>query len=295
MTFPLPVRRLAGTIALLLAAALPAIAAQSTSAASSSGPYGDLSDQHFWVSLGAFLPNFDTKASLDSEVAGLPGASIDTEDDLGLDEDNTNYRLDFVWRMAPRHALAARYFQFKRNATKLINADIQYGDVLFDADTTVDAESEITFYGLSYRYSFTQRDGVDVYLIAGFDTLDVSASLAGTGTLIAGGGTVGAFSGERSGSLTAPIPVLGVGLSVELTHRLFLREEFELFGVKVAGINGSLSYNRVSLDWHPFKHVGFGLGYDRMRLQAAEDDDNDTDFEFDYELNGGRFYVTGTF
>jgi hypothetical protein len=295
MTFPLPVRRLAGTVVLLLATALPAGAAESTPPASPAQPYGDLSDQHFWLSVGVFLPNFDSKASLDSEQAGIPGATIDTEEDLGLDDDNTNYRFDFVWHFAPRHALAARYFEFRRDASKVINADIQYGDVLFEANTTVDAESKIAFYGLSYHYSFTQRDGLDVYLIAGFDTLDVSASLAGSGTLTSGGGTLGAFSGERSGGLTAPVPVLGIGLSAELTHRLFLHEEFELFGIKVQGINGSLSYNRVSLDWHPFKHVGFGLGYDRMRLQAAEDDGKDTDFEFDYELNGGRLFVTGTF
>jgi opacity protein-like surface antigen len=295
MSFPSPVRRLAGTVVLMLAAALPAVAAGSTPAAGEVQPYGDLSDQHFWLSLGAFLPNFDTTATLDSEVAGIPGATINTEDDLGLDEDNTNFRFDFVWHIAPRHALTARYFEFTRSASKLIDADIQYGDVMFAANTTVETESKLAYYGVAYRYSFTLRDGVDVYLIAGFDTLDVEATLGGSGTLTGGGGTIGAFSGERSGGMTAPVPVLGIGLSIELTHRLFLHEEFELFGIKVQGINGSLSYNRVSLDWHPFKHIGFGLGYDRLRLQAAEDDDHDTDFDFDYELNGARFYVTGTF
>jgi len=304
VTLPSLTRCSAVAVSLFLAAAMPVRAAEAKPAEGDAGgtqakgtatPYGDLSDQRFWLSLGAFLPNFDSTATLDSETAGIPGATIDTEDDLGLDDDNTNFRFDFVWHIAPRHALAARYFEFRRNASKVINADIQYGDVLFSANTTVDAESKIAFYGLAYHYSFTLRDGVDVFLIAGFDTLDVAASLAGSGTLISGGGTLGAFSGERSGGLTAPVPVVGVGLSVELTHRLFLHEEFELFGVKVQGINGSLSYNRVSLDWHPFRHVGFGLGYDRMRLQAAENDGQDTDFDFDYELNGARFYVTGTF
>jgi len=295
MTSPLPVRRFATAFLLILVAALPAAAAGAAKVEATAQPYGDLSDQHFWLSAGAFLPSFDTTARLDAESAGVPGATIDSEDDLGLDQHSTNYRLDFVWHIAPRHALAARFFEFKRNATSLIDADIQYGDVLFAANTTLEADSKIGYYGVSYHYSFTQRDGLDVYLIAGFDTLDVSAALAGSGTITAGGGTVGAFNGEKSGGITVPVPVIGVGLSIELTHRLFLHEDFEFFGLEVQGINGRLTDNRISLDWHPFKHIGFGLGYDRMRLKVSETDGEGSDFDFDWELAGARVYVTGTF
>jgi hypothetical protein len=303
MTVPSTLRRSAVALLLLFVAALPAAAAEAAPAAAAgqpkvetaANPYGDLSDQHFWLSLGAFLPSFNTTARLDSERAGVPGATIDSEDDLGLDARSTNYRLDFVWHIAPRHALAARYFEFKRSATSVIDADIQYGDVLFAANTTLDADSKIGYYGLAYHFSFTQRDGLDVYLISGFDTLSVSAALAGSGTITSGGGTLGAFNGEKNGGITIPVPVIGIGLSVELTHRLFLHEDFEFFGLKVQGIDGRLTDNRISLDWHPFRHIGFGLGYDRMRLKVAETDGQGSDFDFDWELSGGRVYVTGTF
>jgi len=298
-----PTRQSALLAPILLLISVPAFAggaeaksdAPASSAAEVTGPYGDLSDQKFWISLGAFLPSFSTTAALDGENSLVPGTTVDVEDDLGLAKSDANFRFDFVWRISGRHALGARYFQFTRSATKQIAADIQYGDVKFDASTVLSAETKLAYAGLSYRYSFTQREGVDVYLIAGFDTLDVSAALSGSGTITQGGGTVAAFDGKVDGGVTAPVPVLGLGLAVELTHRLFLREELEFFGIRVAGIDGSLTDNRLSLDWHPFRHVGFGLSYNTIRLRVAEVDGEGTDASFNYELRGGRVYLTVTF
>lgn len=281
----------------LTLAALPAAAADEAvkKDAAEPKPYSDLSDRKFWISLGAFLPSFDTDVRADSEEVPFPGTTFNLEDDLGLSNDASNYRIDFVWRIAPRHTLAARYFDFTRKASATLEGDIQYGDVLFQTNSTVDSEFNLTYGGLSYRWSFTQKDGVDVYLIAGLDYVGFGGKLGGNGLVYQDGVVVGTFDEQVDASIGAPVPVLGLGLSIELTRRLFLKEEIEAFAIRVAGIEGSLVDNRLSLEWVPFQHVGFGLGYNSIRLKADETDGEGVDGSFNYEVKGGRIYLTVLF
>jgi hypothetical protein len=281
-------------LALALGIALAPAALAAAAGSDEAKPYGDLSGDRFWLSIGAYLPSFATDAQANSDQALVPGASLSLEDDLGLDSSASNGRFDFVWRIAPRHALAARYFAFNRTATTKLGADIQYGDTDYLADSVVDSEFDLTYAGLAYRWSFTQRDGLDVFLIGGLDYVGLSGKLSGQGVVYQGGISVGTFDETTKESIGLPVPVVGIGLAVEVTHHLFLREEFELFGLKVQDINGSLVDNRLSLDWYPFQHFGFGLGYNSIRLRV-EDNGSGTSGRFLYEIRGARIYLTGMF
>ena len=86
-----------------------------------------------------------------------------------------------------------------------------------------------------------------------------------------------------------PIPVLGLQVDWRIVNSLFLRASGEYFQINVSGVDGRFSDGRVSLDWYPFKHFGFGAGYNRVSLRAQDSDEGDYDLRYSYDGLLGYF------
>jgi hypothetical protein len=109
------------------------------------------------ISLGAFLTDRDTNGRLDSDTLGL-GTVIDAEDDHGLDSSDIVLRLDAYYRFNPRHRIDFSVFDLSRDATATIDESIQFGDEIFDINSTISSEYDLTVYKAAYTYSFLVRD-----------------------------------------------------------------------------------------------------------------------------------------
>jgi len=133
------------------------------------------------ISLGAFLTDRDTKGRVDSETLGL-GTVIDAEDDLGLDSSDTVARLDAYYRFSARHRLDFSIFDLSRDATATIDEPIQFGDEIFDINSTISTELDLTIYKAAYTYSFLMRDEGYLGVTAGLYVLSSDISLTESNT-----------------------------------------------------------------------------------------------------------------
>lgn len=67
-----------------------------------------LKDDHFKISLATFLAEYESDFRISSSTLGL-GTPVSFEDDLGLDDSDTVYRIDGYYRFAARHRLELSY------------------------------------------------------------------------------------------------------------------------------------------------------------------------------------------
>jgi len=266
-------------LAALLLSTIPALAADDEN------PFERGSKDVFSVSAGVFLMNFDSSAELDPEN-GRDGSSIDLENELNLDPNEYRGRIDMYWRFARRHRLDFGGYLFNRSNDTSLDRRITFGDTTYDVGAEVKTRFNTGLYKLSYRYSFVRNERIDLGASVGLSAIVSRLRISGEGSV---DNSSESFE-STSRRVIAPIPVLGAQMDLKIVKSLFFRLTGDYFHINVSGVEGRFSDGRASLDWYPFKHFGFGAGYNRVSLRA-EDSDGDN-YDLKYSFDGALAYAT---
>ncbi|MGI9305198.1 MAG: hypothetical protein ACR2RB_21210, partial [Gammaproteobacteria bacterium] len=124
----------------------------------------------FSLSLGAqIISDFETEARVDSGITR--GTEIDFEDTFGLDESGTFFRLDGQYRFAERHRINFSFYDLTRDASAVINQNIQFEDDLFLASSRVESELDTRIFKFSYGISPFVTDNADLGLTVGLHAI----------------------------------------------------------------------------------------------------------------------------
>ena len=234
------------------------------------------------VRLGGFAVRFDTNIRLDSDTLGV-GTEFNLESDANVDKNKTEARLEGHVRFGRRHRIDYGTVFFRRSATKTLDRQIQFGDVVFNLNADVMTEFKNDVIKLAYRYDIVNRPAWDLGLSFGISAFVIDTSIA-----VIGGG--GGMASAESEDFIAPIPVLGLHADVRLAKKWYLRTSGEFFDVQVDDQKGSLTDYRAAVDWYPFEHFGFGAGFNRSRL--AYEDLGVPAVDVTYTYSGTTVYVS---
>ena len=248
-------------------------------------PFERGSKDVFSISAGGFLMKFNSSARLDPENGG-DGTDIDLENVLDLDKNDNRARIDGYWRFARKHRLDFGGYLFNRSNSKELDRTIHYGDTVYDVGAQVNTRFSTGLYKLSYRYSFIRNERIDFSASFGISAISSRLRIEGEGSV---NGHAEDFE-RTSKSIIAPIPVLGAQMDLKIVRSLFYRLSGEYFHITVSGIDGRFSDGRASIDWYPFKHFGFGAGYNRVGLRAK--DSEGANYELKYSFDGLLGYFT---
>ncbi len=239
--------------------------------------------RRFELSLGAAVyDNFDTTMQVESDVG--VGAIIDLEDLLGVDDNDTVFRADAVYRFSPRHRINFTYYDIGRSGSKAISDDLVIGNVTIPAGSTVDTEFDTTVLKLAYQYSFVADYRTSIGATIGLHTMTLDTNFSSQ---------VGSI--EETFKVTAPLPVIGLQAEYALSHTWKLLASAEVFQIELGQFGGFLADNRLSLENNLFKNVGWGIGYNGFTLDAHMDGDDDLTAEVEYGFQGLMIYLRGIF
>ena len=221
----------------------------------------------FSFDVGAFISLTNTSVRYGSGV----GVSVDLEEALGMDVTNRVFRLGGYWRFTnnQRHRLDLSWFSFNRTGEKTIDDQIVIEppgggeDIIISPGTEVKSKFDLDIYQFNYSYSFIQDERLDIAAQAGLYIMPISFSLSATGLA------------EKEGDqdFTAPLPVIGLRLDLLIVPKWYLRTGSQVFYVEYDDYTGSLLNFRSAIEYNPWKHVGFGLGFDALKLQVRADGD----------------------
>jgi hypothetical protein len=84
--------------------------------------------------------------------------------------------------------------------------------------------------------------------------------------------TTGGRSSVEGADTILPLPALALRGDFQLIPKLFLYASIDAMYLEVSDFQGSLLDVNIGLEYRPWKHVGFGLGYNGMSVHAEAED-----------------------
>jgi hypothetical protein len=272
----------AGTVAAIVVALLLVLAPVSSLAADNT--VYKLPWEKFNVQAGAFFASLDDKVQVG--VGGV-GVTIDVEETLGMETQNTSFRVGGSYRIGEerRHRVDLEYFYFNRNSTKTLAKDITIDNVTFFATENVDATFNFQIVKAAYSYSFFQDDRMDLAASIGLFVMPLKFEV----NTSQGGGK------NTELNFTAPLPVLGFRGDFAITPKWFLRTKLEFFYLEYQNFTGGLMDTNIAVEYNPWKNWGFGFGVEnfRLKLSAEGSDYPNLNFNGDVKMQfiGAQLYA----
>ena len=244
-------------------------------------PVNPVLQDKFYFAIGAFSPRTTTEAQLNSSSLGL-GTNITFEE--SLDMESRKVVPSFVGRMrlGERWRIEAEYFQLNRSGNRVIDRDIQWGDVTFPANAQVSSSFDFSDLRLSAGYSFFRRPDKELGVAFGFHMAGYDVSLST------------AAAGNQQEDVLAPLPVISVYGQFALTDQWAVGARLDRFSLAYDKFDGSLTSLAMDVTWQPFRHFGFGLAY-RGLFISMEADDGDKTLKFRQTFEGPMLFMNASF
>ena len=249
--------------------------------AAAQAPVNPALQDKFYFAIGAFSPRTTTEAQLNSSSLGV-GTNVTFEDSLDIAERKSVPILSGRWRVGERWRIEAEYFELNRSGNRVIDRDIQWGDVVYPVNAQVSSSFDFSDLRLSAGYSFFKRTDKELGVAFGLHmaSYDVRLSSASAGT--------------QQEDVLAPLPVISVYGQFALTEQWAVGGRLDRFTLSYDKFDGSLTSLGLDLTWQPFRHFGFGLAY-RSLFIAMEAEENDRTLKFKQTFQGPMLFANASF
>ena len=223
------------------------------------------------VRAGAVVMDIDSSFRVDSRSLGR-GTTIDAEDDLGLDDEDTVFRGELGLRFARRHQFSAGYLDLSRDARTVTDEDYQVGNVIFPSGTPVETDFDLSLVDFSYSYSLIQTDRFELAPLVGLYWLDFDVRVASE--------TVG-LREEDSDEL--PLPTLGANAIYQLSEKWRIRGSAQYFSFSYDDYEGDILELGAAVEWNVWSRFSLGAGYSRIDLDVENKKSNGGRGEYLYD------------
>ena len=248
-------------------------------------------EDKFYISAGAYsVLRYESAVSLTETNLGA-GISISPRDTLGLDGEQTVFRLDGLYRFNSNHAMTFSWFRINTDASKTLVDDIEWVDengdtVTIPTGTSVNSSLGYDIYKLGYLWSFYRSDKVELAAGAGLHMAEVKFGLDVESAIIG--------SELRTAKSNVPMPVFSFMLDYNVTPRFdwFLRTQ--LFALDLGEWRGVYSDIELGVKYQLFEHIGIGAGIGSNGLDVVREYD-ESRFEFENRVAGLHFFVSANF
>jgi hypothetical protein len=212
----------------------------------------------FYFGAGAFFPKTSTQAQLTSNRLGV-GATIDFEQSLDMENSKTVPSLFGRWRIGERWRIDAEYFELNRSAERVVDRQIEWGDQVFPASTSVQSTFNFSDLRVSAGYSFFRRRDKELGVGLGLHLASYDVSLSTPS------------SGSEGEDVLAPLPVLSIYGQFALTDQWAVGSRLDRFSLSYDKYDGSITSLGLDVLYQPWRHVGIGAGYRGLfiRMQAT--------------------------
>jgi hypothetical protein len=237
-------------------------------AANTSGVHPYLSDK-FFVDVGIFWPSRRFSLSVNGS-AGEVNDPIEFEEDVRLKKADEVFCAEFGWRFGEKWRLVGQYFASSGNETWLLEEDIEWEDVVFQAGTNAAGGAEFMMLRTFFARDFDVGERHEFGLGAGTHWLDIGSYIEGT-ILIEDGGT--AYSRE-SVRVSGPLPNIGTWYNYSISDRWAFTTRFDFFSADIGKYDGTLTNFSFGVNFQIARNLGLGINYNNFDLDVGIDEDS---------------------
>ena len=181
-----------------------------------------------------------------------------------------------------RWRIEASYFRISQSDERTIDQQIQWGDVVFPINAEVSWEVSFSDFRAAVDYSFYKTSDKEVGVGLGLHWLQYEASL----------------SSQRVGSdatnVLAPLPVLAAYGQMALSDQWSVGARLDWLSLTYTQYSGRITVMPVNVLYRPFRHLGFGLGYQALFLDF-QSTSGSFQGKYNQNLQGPAVFMTTSF
>ena len=239
---------------------------QSGHAANTEGVHPYLEDT-FFIDVGVFLPERRLGLAVDGS-GGEIHDPIEFEESVMFKESENIFSLEFGWRFGEKWRLLGQFFESSGNSSWVLEEDIEWEDIVFQAGTSANAGAELLLMRGFFARDFNVGEKHEFGLGAGIHWLEIGAHIEGT-VLVEGGGTETARESVR---VSGPLPNIGAWYNYSISDRWAFRARGDYFHASIGKYNGSMVNLAVGANFQVARNFGFGLDYNHFALDVDIDE-----------------------
>jgi hypothetical protein len=218
----------------------------------SSGIASPVSD-HFAFRAIYFQPSVSTDFRFDPTNNPDAGTRLNLEDDLGLDEQINQGRLEFDMRLRERHHLRADFFKLSRFKEQPLAQDIVFGDFTFQAGDNFRTKLDWRVMSITYTYQFLKFERFEAGLGLGVHIIQAQAE----------GGTPGTLNRERD-SEVGIFPTIAANAAYRISKRWSVTARGQSFSASPEDFQGTMSDYHMDIQYRWRENFAVGLGYSKL-------------------------------
>lgn len=255
----------------------------------------------FFVRLSAFQAGVETNMRLDHTPPTViviptppcpafgcvppPGTALVAEDDLGLDDQVEQARMEFDFRMGERNHLRIDYFKLNRFGEAQATQPINFGDMDFAVGDRIRTELDWRVLSLTYSYSLFKAERFEAGAGIGVHVIEARSRVSEPGT-----------PNRERFSDVAPFATVAVNASYRISKRWAVTARGQTYEYsphddltgRMSDFHGDIQYR-----WRKNMAVGIGYTYLRYELDAIPDSEKRT--LFDMSVVGPELFFRASF
>lgn len=237
------------------------------------------------LDVGVFLPDRELDLSVDGTIG--ENEKIDFQKGLNLRDADEVFSGEMAWRFKSRWSFLAQYFKSSDTTTATLEKDIEWGDIVIGAGTTVSAGSSFTLTKLFVgRHWDISGDRHDLGVGGGIHWLSIKNFIEAS--IIEGGNLIEIRETART---EGPLPNVGVWYRYSISPRWAFRSRFDILKANVGRYDGLMLNGALGVNYQAFENVGFGVSYNYFELDVKVDE-SDWRGKIETIYGGAYIYVS---
>jgi opacity protein-like surface antigen len=253
----------------------------------STTPKQGLFDTKHLISIGGTWQS--TKTTIRATTENFDPEPI-TLRELGANERDTSYFIDYRYRFKPNWSVFAGTYQFTGSGQSQSQHDFNYDGVEFEAGLDLESKFEIDIYMVNVLYTVHRSDKLEIMLGGGVHAFDLSAEVSGSASINDQSSEVR----RAGGTLLAPVPNVRGAATWDLSDRFGLSLVGGWLSANVQDYSGDFVYAHLRGYYKFTENFGVSLGYQLTNIDISRDRAR-SDIAFDSELDGPSFTLTYSF
>ncbi len=214
------------------------------------------------------------------------GAVLNLQDILGMKTDTEILRVNALYKFNAKHKVEFSYYNLKNSSHKETEKTFDYNGQTIAAGASLNTKFQTEIYKLNYIYSAYQTNKLNLSFRAGLHVTGISTSIKGKFGVNQNSETLQ----DSAISITAPLPVIGLGLEYKMSNQFSLNYTIDYFFVSYEDISGSMTDTILSLDYKYNHYVGLGVGFNNTKTRVEAQSDAST-FNVRHEVYGALAYL----
>ncbi len=235
------------------------------------------------IDIGVFSATKDLAFRADG-TAGVPGSDIDFDEQFELGHNEDAIALELTWRFGTKWSLRLQHFELSRDQNAVLEEDIQWGDDVIQAGSSVTAGSSFELARVFFARSFDTDPQYDYGIGVGLHWLNIGAFIERD--LITNFGETSAVSAS------GPLPNIGTWYYYSPSEKWYVGGRLDWFEASVGDYSGGLVNFAVGANYQLFEYFGVGVKYQIFTLDV-DVDKNDWRGRAEAEYSGLFIHISG--